>query len=86
MGKRAKVIHGLEKGINDQAKNNGTVVHYASGNHTLGCKGFTPVRKNNGQVDVKATDEKMREICPEGTIMFTAPTNPEEYKRLSRLV
>ena len=86
MKKRAKVIHGLEKGINDQAKNKGTVVHYASGNHTYGCKGFTPVRKNNGQVDVKATDEKMREICPEGTIMFTAPTNSEEYKRLSRLV
>ena len=85
MKKQAKIIYGLEVGINDQAKNKGTVVHYASGNHTLGCKGFGPVRRN-GRVDVQATNEKMRRICPKGTIMFTAPTNPEQYKRLSHLV
>ena len=84
--RRYKVIHGLEQGINDQAKNKGTLVHYAKGKYTLGCKGFDPVRKKNGAVDINATNEKMREICPEGAIMFTAPTNIEEYKRLSRLV
>ncbi len=84
MGKRALRLDGLEEGINDNSRAKGTVVHYTTANTTWGCKGFPPVY-TNGRIDKDATYERMRELCPTGTILFTAPTD-SRYEELSALV
>ena len=84
MGKEAMRLIGLEEGINDNALSKGTVVHYTTGNSTWGCMGFDPVM-SNGSVDVSATNEKMRQLFPQNTIIFTNPTDPN-YRNLSSLV
>ena len=83
MEKRALRLIGLEEGINDNALAKGTVVHYTTGNHTWGCKGFPPVR-TNGRIDKEATYELMRELFPENAIIYTHPTD-EDYWEMSEL-
>ena len=83
MGKKALRLIGLEDGINDNAMKKGTVVHYTTNNHTWGCKGFPPVR-TNGKINKEATYDKMRDLFPENTIVFTYPTD-NRYWDLSEL-
>ena len=83
MGKKALRLIGLEDGINDNAMKKGTVVHYTTNNHTWGCKGFPPV-KTNGRINKEATYDKMRELFPENTIVYTYPTD-NNYWNLSEL-
>ncbi len=83
MGKNALRLIGLEDGINDNALAKGTVVHYTTGNHTWGCKGFPPITKN-GKIDLDATYEFMRNMFPTGAIIYTHPTD-EDYWELSDL-
>lgn len=82
MGKDAWRLVGLEDGINDNSEAKGTVVHFTKYEHTLGCKGFTPVYDSNGNVDVSATNAKMHKLFPEGAILFTYPSD-EDYWDLS---
>lgn len=81
MGKKAIRLDGLEEGINDNARAKGTVVHYTTANSTWGCKGFPPVR-TNGKIDKEATYDRMRELFPTNTIVFTYPTD-ERYWEMS---
>lgn len=83
MEKRALRLIGLEEGINDNALAKGTVVHYTTGNHTWGCKGFPPVR-TNGRIDKEATYDLMRELFPTNAIIYTHPTD-EDYWDMSEL-
>ena len=83
MEKNALRLIGLEEGINDNALEKGTVVHYTTGNHTWGCKGFPPI-KTNGKIDLDATYEYMRKMFPTGAIIYTHPTD-EDYWELSEL-
>lgn len=80
MKKNAMRLIGLEQNINHRSLEKGTVIHYATGKYTHGCIGFRPVRKQNGQIDVKATNKKMELNCPKDTIMFTVPQDPQYYK------
>lgn len=84
MGKKALRLIGLEEGINDNAYEKGTVVHYTVNEHTWGCKGFPPVR-TNGRIDKEATYEYMRDMFPTGAIIFTYPTD-DRYSEYSDLV
>ena len=81
----AKRIDGLESGINNNSRSKATVIHSTTKNTTWGCIGYTPVYKN-GKVDAAATNEKMNQLFPKNTILFTYPTNLDEYSRLSALV
>lgn len=76
-------LDGLDKGINDQAIRKSVVVHQIKIGqpNTWGCLGFSPVVKG-GKVDAKATREKMHKLFPEGTIIFTKPTDPR-YREMS---
>ena len=82
---RAKRLDGLETGINNNARSKHVVIHSTPNNTTWGCIGFTPVMRN-GQQDDTATNEKMRRLFPQDTIIFTYPTDVDEYKSLSTLV
>ncbi len=83
MEKQALRLIGLEEGINDNAESKGTVVHYTVYEHTWGCKGFPPVM-SNGNIDLDATYDLMRELFPTGSIVYTHPTD-ERYWELSEL-
>ncbi|MCM1265276.1 MAG: murein L,D-transpeptidase catalytic domain family protein [Candidatus Gastranaerophilales bacterium] len=83
---RAKRMDGLEQGINNNARSKSVVIHSTTKNTTWGCIGFTPVLNKNGQTDDAATNEKLRRLFPSDTIIFSCPTNVDEYKNLSALV
>ena len=85
MGKRAIRLDGIEMGINNNSRAKGTVVHYTTGNSTWGCKGFPPVY-TNGRIDKDATYAKMRALAPTGAVLFTYPSDVQEYEELSALV
>lgn len=84
MGKWAMNILGLEKGVNDNADSKGIAFHYTAYNHTLGCFGFPPVKGDNS--NYTKTYELMRKLAPTGTVIFTMPTDKEEYEQLSSLL
>ena len=79
MGKNALRLDGLEEGINDNSRAKGTVVHYTTANSTWGCKGFPPVR-TNGRIDRDATYDRMRELFPTNTIVFTYPKDDRYWE------
>lgn len=83
MRKQALKLEGLELGINETAYRRGTVIHYSKGD-TLGCKGFPPVLKRNGKVDIEATNRRMYQLFPKGTILYThsLDSNYEKYSKL----
>jgi len=76
-------LEGLEAGINDNSLSKSTVAHYTKGNYTWGCKGITPIYKN-GKVDHEASKEKVRYFFPEGSTIWTCPTD-EKYWEYSKL-
>lgn len=84
MGKYAMNILGLEKGVNNNADSKGIAFHYTKGNSTWGCYGFPPVKGDDGKHT--KTYELMNKLAPTGTIIFTMPTDKEEYEQLSSLL
>lgn len=80
MGKNALRLDGLEEGINDNSRAKGTVVHYTTANSTWGCKGFPPVRNSNGTINRDATYDRMRELFPTNTIVFTYPKDDRYWE------
>ena len=77
------LLHGLEEGINDTARERGCVAHYTTGNSTLGCKGITPVIEN-GKINKEKSFEKLDKFFPEGAIIFTYPKD-DDYWEMSEL-
>ncbi len=84
MKKNAMNVVGLEQGINDNADAKGIAFHYTKFNSTWGCFGFPPV-KGDDKNHTK-TYELMRKLAPTGTIIYTVPTDENEYKALSALL